>query len=69
MKGAIAPFFDPLTKFAEAAGKASATAGVTIDGLKDALKEVDGVLMGLSDSLGLSELDGVVDLGGVLGGK
>lgn len=65
VEDAVAPFVRPLSAFAEAASRASANAGVTIRGLRNALKEIDGVLRSVARSLGIPGLGNVINLGGL----
>lgn len=69
VKSAISPFLLPLTAFATAARNAGATLNITVTGLSNALKGLIKIVQGLTDSLGLQGLDGILsNLGGLLGG-
>lgn len=58
-----------MTAFATAARNAGATLSVAVTGLSNALKGLIKILQGLTDSLGLQGLDGILsNLGGLFGG-
>lgn len=70
VKKAIAPFLEPLITYANAAKKASASAGVGVNGLDSAVKEIGDLLKKVAKSIGvpgLSDISGLVGKPGLSG--